>query len=84
MKLLIDIGNTRVKWACSRDGVLRESGESLHRDRSPADAARWVATLTEKPAQVCAANVGGSEVETALRSALQSHWGVEMRCITAR
>lgn len=84
MKLLIDIGNTRVKWACSRNGVLSEGGKSVHRGRSPADAVSWVATLPERPAIAYATNVAGTEVAAALRNALRTLWDAEVVCVTAQ
>ena len=73
MKLLIDIGNTRLKWAFARDGRLAEQGVVAH-------AGAPSAALRELPAAaldgVLLAHVTGREHEGALGEAIRTHYGV--------
>lgn len=72
MKLLVDIGNTRLKWALGAQGALLETGASAHAG-APADALRTL--LGQWPAGrfegVWIAHVTGADHEAALRAAAQ-------------
>lgn len=72
-KLLIDVGNTRLKWALIRDGQMTETGAVLH-DGEPAR------TIAELPAAtvdaVWMAHVTGDAHEAALREAVRLHFAV--------
>ena len=76
MKLLIDIGNTRLKWALARDGLLVERGVVVH-------AGAPSAALRELPAvavdRVLLAHVTGNEHEGALDEAVRVHYGAKLR-----
>lgn len=73
MKLLIDIGNTRLKWALSQDGRLGEVGAVAH-EGEPARV------LTDLPAAAVAAvwiaQVTGESQAAALDAATQSRFGL--------
>ncbi len=71
MKLLIDIGNTRLKWAWSRDGQFIEHGAAIH-DGAPA---RVLAALPARAAQaVWIAHVTGRDHEPLLTEAVRAHY----------
>lgn len=78
MKLLIDIGNTRIKWATSVSGSLTEPGEIVHRGRPVDIALKFLAETGEKPAEVRIANVAGDAMENAVVDAVRSRWGVSV------
>src|SRR5512138_3865882 len=65
MTLLIDIGNTRLKWAELRDGVLSAQCAFAH---SCADRARLIEEMqasVARPERVLIANVGGADIGAA-------------------
>ncbi len=73
MILLLDVGNTRLKWGWLQDREIRATGALLHRGRAAAD---WLAGMPAdaKPARVLAANVAGPAVAHALGEwALERH-----------
>lgn len=61
MKLLLDIGNSRIKWAWF-DGVLQPGGAVSHRDHGPSAAFDSIA-LPRRPDQIWAASVAGGELQ---------------------
>jgi type III pantothenate kinase len=77
MKLLLDVGNTAVKWTCFASGRPGTSGRFVHSTGSfgvQADAA-WSGL---PPAdRVVIASVAGRETEAALAAWFQAHWRVE-------
>lgn len=73
MKLLIDIGNTRLKWAFARDGQLGEPGAAVH----AGIPAQLVAELPVEPVDsIWIAHVTGASQEPALIEALRSRYGL--------
>jgi len=74
MRLLIDIGNTRIKWTALTDGVLGVSGEILHRPDHDATAVAFLEQIEKKPDQVLAANVAGQAVGESIRAAVRTRW----------
>lgn len=84
--LLIDAGNSRIKWALAVKGELvSQASHFSHRDAGPEIAAaelQWQAL--PKPAQVWISNVAGARVAKLLGDALEAHWpGVERHVIGA-
>lgn len=66
MKLLVDIGNTRLKWAVWRDGRRAMGGVYAHRD-TPFDVAlsgNW--TALARPSAILVSSVVSQDVERAL------------------
>src|SRR3546814_13385450 len=69
MKLLIDIGNTRLKWALVRDGQFIDSGAMVH-DGEPA---RTIAQLpASKPDAIWISHVIGLTHQHALSEAVRT------------
>ncbi len=81
MKLLFDIGNTRIKWAFDTGSELLYPGELVHRGLTPEQAVAFIADF--KPANnidsVWAINVAGVELEHALAKALESRFGLTLQ-----
>ena len=78
MTLLVDIGNSRLKWARSKAGKL-EAGQSIvHADGDlPAQLdAAWGALGA--PRRVLACSVAGEHVDQQLVQWVQAHWQVPM------
>jgi type III pantothenate kinase len=61
MTVLLDIGNTRLKWATLANGELVDRGDALHRDSLGAAIAAFAAALPAVP-RIVAANVAGEQV----------------------
>ncbi|MEZ5594343.1 MAG: type III pantothenate kinase [Gammaproteobacteria bacterium] len=77
MKLLVDIGNTRLKWIALQDGLVIKRGHLLHRQVEPA---RWGNRLWGKlrrPSQIVIANVAGPAVRDALNDWFQQRWAMQ-------
>jgi len=81
--LLIDIGNTNLKWAWLQDGkmsLLERVG--YHTDGVTAQAYRcW--SHAEKPEQVVVANVAGQRVEDELQQWVTSEWNIGIEVVAA-
>lgn len=83
MKLLLDVGNTSIKWAYD-DGEsesLVESGEVRHRSSTPEAAAQLVAQLAVAPTAAYAVNVAGSKLAAELVASLADRFGVNLQFI---
>jgi type III pantothenate kinase len=83
MKLLLDIGNTRIKWAyAGQDDAaqLQDAGDFLHRD--VADPGRFVEQLPYAPAGAAAVNVGGTELGGMIAERLAASFGCKLELIT--
>ncbi len=76
MKLLIDIGNTRIKWASLSNGKLHDHGDLVW------DIDTFINVLEQQwrdsstPTQVLISNVAGSEIAKRLNQLLEKIWAV--------
>lgn len=78
MKLLLDIGNSRVKWAQLRAGELSAHGARTHDDGG------WVQHLpADKPDSVWVANVAGTQALSCLQDWAQAHWQLEVNSLVS-
>lgn len=74
MKLLVDIGNTRAKWAVLADGRLSRRGAVLHRGVPSADWLRGLDPAGNRYEGILVSNVAGPAAAHALDDwALQHH-----------
>ena len=76
MKLLIDVGNTRIKWAWQQAGWLGEMKAALHRDQ---DFSRVLADSLRaaiKPSSIVVANVAGIKAMVAIEQWAQTTWNI--------
>lgn len=84
MDLLIDIGNTRLKWAMCDAGRLHDAARAAHR----ADPAGAVDSLFDgigaPPARVCAANVAGERLGALVTQAARDRWGLTVQFAATR
>ena len=76
MKLLIDIGNTRIKWACLVNGQLREPRAVIHKDLNLRVLLGHGLPGNQPPEQVYIANVAGRLVGDRIASASKKQWGL--------
>ena len=74
--MLLDVGNSSVKWAIEQDGVLEKGGRFYYRDQGFARAASraWVG-LPALP-MLAVANVAGAGVEREITGWAVTAWGV--------
>jgi type III pantothenate kinase len=88
-QLLIDAGNTRLKWALERDGALEGGGHCVHRGRTLQEALQPLVEYAEqaersanaargaRPDRVLISNVGGDALAGALRTLVRERFGYE-------
>lgn len=81
MTALVDIGNTRIKWATLERGALVNRGSAVHRDALDAALAELVASLPAKP-RIVASNVAGDAVANRLTAAAASLPGAALTFVT--
>lgn len=81
MTLLIDIGNTRIKWARLDGARLSAMSALAHAD---ADAAKVSAALIEnmaRPDRVIASNVAGARIGELVATCVRDAWGLEVEYV---
>jgi type III pantothenate kinase len=77
--LLVDVGNTRLKWILHDGYEIQERGDLIHRGLSRSTLAeRCWGTLTP-PSLVLIANVAGPEMGATLASWIAQRWSVQAR-----
>lgn len=84
MILLVDIGNTRLKWALINGADWAQQGATAHQDVPPETlfTSRW--TELPVPRRVVVANVAGKKFAAALRAWAKSAWSLEAEFVIAR
>src|SRR5580658_6565443 len=83
MILVIDVGNTRLKWAWLTSTGLSDQQAIVHRDAKPGI---WTSALFEsgqRPSRVLVANVAGPEMAKRLTRLAHKQFGVEVEFVTA-
>lgn len=76
MKLLIDIGNSRVKWACLVDGKMDGPEVISHKNLDRSRLFEKVLQVKERPEQVYIANVAGKDIGEGIAAAVMNKWDV--------
>lgn len=74
MILLVDIGNSRIKWACLEADKLLPSSCYDYKVREM--SWDWLGTVTHVPESIYVINVGSDEVEIRLAEACREYWGI--------
>jgi type III pantothenate kinase len=77
MSLVIDIGNTRIKWAEVDDGGLRGHGQAAHLDDFEAAFEKLAAALPKQSARVVVANVAGERFAKRLAELVRLRFRIE-------
>ncbi len=75
MNLLVDIGNTNLRWACADVHAPGPVRTVRHSGGMPLDLLAAWETL-ERPARLLVSNVGGGAVAKALERVARSYWGL--------
>jgi type III pantothenate kinase len=81
MKLLLDIGNTRIKWAFDNGSDLVSAGEAVHRGQPEACAIDFIEALQLVPESAFAINVAGAELAAAIANKLKARFGIELSMV---
>lgn len=83
MKLLLDIGNTSLRWALWNGSCLGEVRVLRHGGAAPLDLlADWERLAA--PERVVASNVGGAPVAAAIALATRAYWGLDLELVETR
>jgi type III pantothenate kinase len=81
MTVLVDIGNTRIKWATLEAGQLAQRGSAVHRDAQDAAFAAFAAALPRSPGRVVVANVAGEVVASRLQKLVAVRPGASLELV---
>lgn len=73
--MLLDVGNSSVKWATEREGVLVEGGRFFHRDEGFSHPARRAWAGIPAPRVLAVANVAGAGMEREINEWAAKAWG---------
>ena len=79
MLLLIDIGNTRIKWARWQQGTLGEQSAAVHANWTREDFIEQVLDSGPRPERVLIANVGGKRMGDLAQAAIADTWSIAAR-----
>jgi type III pantothenate kinase len=82
--MLIDAGNSRVKWAWLRDDSLDEAGSALHAHGAFFDLAASIWTQNKRPIRVVVSNVAGDEFAKRLTALVENCWRLQSEFIVPR
>ncbi len=77
--LLIDAGNTRLKWGVLRDGEVHETGHILQVELADRGIGCLVSRLPRNVDTVLVSNVAGQRFATRLAGVLSAHCGCDVR-----
>lgn len=80
--LLLDVGNTRLKWAWQKGEVFSPGGEITHVGKLGAEVLAQI-NLNHSPAQVVAVCVADEKVADSLRIGMERQLGYEVEFVTA-
>lgn len=83
MILLIDIGNTRLKWAELRDGVLSAQSAVPHARVDRNVLLEQMLATVHRPTRVLISNVGGRDILEACVAAIRARWSIEAETIVS-
>lgn len=81
MLLLIDIGNTRIKWARLADGVMGEQTAAVHANWTREDFVQQILNTGTRTERVFIGNVGGTRMGDLAQAAIAGAWQVEPRFV---
>lgn len=77
MKLLVDIGNTRIKWAALAGAELEHGGDFMHRNDPDSAANALMDDFSDRPETVLVANVAGADFADELATRVRRRWAID-------
>lgn len=81
--LLVDLGNSRTKWALLDGSGLRGGGSAIHPADGLGDEVAEALAALPAPARILVGSVAGADREEALRSLCRQQWNREPRFVTS-
>ncbi|MGH8279983.1 MAG: type III pantothenate kinase [Gammaproteobacteria bacterium] len=84
MKLLVDVGNTRIKWAQARKRVLAKPRAATHAGNALRTVLQTEWSALPRPEQVLIANVAGAEAAAVLQQYCETHFGITPGFVVSR
>jgi type III pantothenate kinase len=84
MQILVDIGNTRIKWAEVEDGRLANVGNAVHRDSRERALASFAAALPKRVTRAIVANVAGDAIGRDLSELMHIHSRITPEFVAVR
>jgi type III pantothenate kinase len=84
MNLLLDIGNSRIKWALQDGDGWPQTGAFVHKGKAFKDVARPAWKALDPPARVIVSNVAGREYERTVVTWLKRRWKVVPEFLQAK
>lgn len=84
MNLLIDIGNSRIKWGFYQEGGLQFENAVFYKNQVLATVFNHCFGIYERPEQVLVANVAGIAMKAALETWLMNQWQLKPEFIRAQ
>ena len=84
MQILVDIGNTRIKWAEVEDGRLANVGNAVHRDSRERVLASFAAALPKRVTRAIVANVAGDAIGRDLSELMHIHSRITPEFVAVR
>lgn len=81
MLLLVDIGNTRIKWARMTPAGIGEQSAAVHATWTRDDFIQQVLSSGPRAERVFIGNVGGQRMGDLARAAITHAWGIEPRFV---
>lgn len=82
MILLVDVGNTRVKWLLWTNGQVVQRGHLVHKGVQRDQLAEQLWSALKPPQRVVIANVAGPEMAVALTGWITAAWSIQTRFVT--
>lgn len=83
MTLLVDIGNTRIKWSRLEQGMLSPQSAAAHADWTAQKVVDAILKTGNRSDRVLVSNVSGPRMAEAARTAVVSTWQVEPEFVTS-
>jgi len=77
MRLFVDIGNARIKWAVLEGDQWRDGEAQLHKGRAFKDVARPAWKDLQQPERVIVSNVAGRDYEKSVETWIKRRWKVK-------
>jgi len=77
--LLLDIGNSRIKWGVLEDGVVGHTGDITHASITEQGMSGLISQLPRQLDAAFASNVAGTRFAEEIGEAIHSHCGCELQ-----
>jgi type III pantothenate kinase len=81
--LLVDVGNSRIKWVCCERGEFRARGRAVHGAESWGELANRSWMDLPRPARVLIVSVAGPEVDAMLADWINRTWAIEAEFVVS-